>query len=161
MKDIKYLWIDTLCINQFDKKEKKNFINNIGYIYYNSKITFAFLENFKLNDNLKNSEEYINSFCSDKQWNSIWTLKECIISNEIVFIDLFKKKPFTFDNIMKESLKFKNNKKIKLINETWNLRKYRNKNDKLSLTYIIYIASNRIVHDDQDKVYAINGIMRF
>ncbi|KAI9258803.1 hypothetical protein BDA99DRAFT_102132 [Phascolomyces articulosus] len=73
--NIKYIWLDQMCINQDDKEEKKREIRNMHHIYSHAYATVALVPEFT--EYLSESEEY---------FKRLWTLEEAIKSKRLLFV---------------------------------------------------------------------------
>ncbi|KAF9456250.1 heterokaryon incompatibility protein-domain-containing protein [Collybia nuda] len=79
---LKYIWIDTCCINKDSSAEVSEAINSMYMWYKNSRVCYAYLSDVSKEDDHENS----CSFFATSLWFSRgWTLQELIAPRRVVF----------------------------------------------------------------------------
>lgn len=91
--NISYLWMDQLCINQKDKKDKKKEIKNMHKIYFKARYTIVLIPELVDNRsfwkkilNAQNIESKLSIIKNSIWYTRIWTLEETFLSKTLIFI---------------------------------------------------------------------------
>lgn len=81
---LRYVWIDSCCIDQSSNSELSEAINSMFQWYRNAEICFAHLEDVECPISGKPDQDAI----SKSRWFTRgWTLQELIAPNEVIFVD--------------------------------------------------------------------------
>ena len=82
---LKYVWIDTCCIDKSSSAELSEAINSMFDWYKNSKICYAYLSDVSSKDNDRDAVK--RAFAASKWFTRGWTLQELLAPTEVVFFD--------------------------------------------------------------------------
>ncbi|KAL8724355.1 MAG: hypothetical protein Q9181_006860 [Wetmoreana brouardii] len=77
--DIKYLWLDTVCIDKKNLTELSMSINSMYKWYRQAKVCFVYLQDFPGKD--------IDVFTKSRWFTRGWTLQELIAPERVIFFD--------------------------------------------------------------------------
>lgn len=83
--DIKYLWMDQLCIDQDNNEEKAQEVKKMGQYYENSHVTLVSI-NTKIGEEVYNLPEVLKKIVRSKWFTRSWTFQEAWLSRWIVFM---------------------------------------------------------------------------
>jgi len=78
-RGLDYLWVDTCCINQRDKRDVHRNVKSMYAYYQNSSICFAYLSDIRA----------CGSITRSRWFSRGWTLQELLAPPEVVFFDRF------------------------------------------------------------------------
>ncbi|KAF4333637.1 ankyrin repeat-containing protein, partial [Fusarium beomiforme] len=82
LANIKYLWIDTCCIDKANNVELTRAINTMYYWYRGAHVCFAYLVDVPSNDDPYAPESY---FSKSRWFTRGWTLQELIAPSDVIF----------------------------------------------------------------------------
>jgi hypothetical protein len=84
--DYGYLWIDALCINQDDKREKNHQVHLMSWIYYQAQKVVVWLGNGELNPESPDRWSYDDwlQLCQNEYWSRVWIVQEIMFAHDIV-----------------------------------------------------------------------------
>ncbi|THV01252.1 HET-domain-containing protein [Dendrothele bispora CBS 962.96] len=78
---LRYLWIDTCCINQEDQTDVHRNVKNMYSYYRNSRICYAYLVDTDMQDVVE------SGFGQSRWFTRGWTLQELLAPPEVIFFD--------------------------------------------------------------------------
>ncbi|KAN0108803.1 Heterokaryon incompatibility protein (HET) domain containing protein [Hyaloscypha variabilis] len=81
---LKYIWIDTCCIDKSSSAELSEAINSMFEWYSKSTVCYAYLDDVTLETGV---EDESSSFRSSKWWTRGWTLQELLAPSSVKFYD--------------------------------------------------------------------------
>lgn len=88
---LKYVWVDTCCINKMDSSELSESINSMYQWYRDATVCIAFLSDVdsvpKNTDSKIKMTTYIDSMEKSKWFERGWTLQELVAPRKLVFYD--------------------------------------------------------------------------
>lgn len=150
-EQLKYLWIDYLCINQENDDDKKENIKIMNIIYEKSKMVIAFPE-YGINGTLISKDGKICNWLK-----RVWTIQECILNNNLLLYDsifgLLNKSDVYW--ILTVGSPWLINIDEWNINHALNMFAY---GVKIGLASAIRLASVRESKNYEDKIYGILGL---
>ena len=82
---LKYVWIDTCCIDKSSSAELSEAINSMFGWYKKSEICYAYLSDVSSKDNDRDAVK--KAFAASKWFTRGWTLQELLAPSEVVFFD--------------------------------------------------------------------------
>jgi hypothetical protein len=82
---LRYIWIDTCCIDKSSSAELSEAINSMFRWYERSKVCYAYLSDVFVKD--KESDTVKQAFLASKWFTRGWTLQELLAPDEVVFFD--------------------------------------------------------------------------
>ncbi|KPI44746.1 Vegetative incompatibility protein HET-E-1 [Cyphellophora attinorum] len=80
---VKYIWIDTCCIDKSSSAELSEAINSMFRWYKDASVCFAFLSDLKIAEQGKD----LAGFRDCRWWTRGWTLQELLAPAEVLFLD--------------------------------------------------------------------------
>ena len=81
--DVKYVWVDTCCIDKTSSAELTEAINSMFQWYRNAESCFAYLEDVERNSDKETGEDFETS----KWFTRGWTLQELLAPRDVEFFD--------------------------------------------------------------------------
>jgi hypothetical protein len=82
---LKYVWINTCCIDKSSSAELSEAINSMFRWYEGSNICYAYLSD--VSKNKKDKDAMKQAFAASKWFTRGWTLQELLAPNEVLFFD--------------------------------------------------------------------------
>lgn len=86
-KSLKYIWIDSICIEKSDSAETSSAINSMFCWYQNAKVCFVYLYDVVSKTTTGDSPTVQEQFISSEWWKRGWTLQELLASEDVRFFD--------------------------------------------------------------------------
>jgi hypothetical protein len=178
--DIRYLWMDSVCVDQSDQDEMIQEIKKYRSIYLNATCTIAYLDEIRedleqmimeLIDRINNRRKHYNKiedgkncfeeFIRNEWFKRVWTLQEMLISPNLVFVNLRNGKPIcTIEDCHKlyriYVREFDQELKSHSIREVYN---YKNTRMMPSLSRVLTMCRDRISTIPEDQAYGISALL--
>ncbi|KAK0670328.1 heterokaryon incompatibility protein-domain-containing protein [Cercophora samala] len=81
---LRYLWIDTVCIDKSSSAELSEAINSMFAWYENAKVCYVYLSDVRIPSNDSNVD-VLSLFRRSRWWSRGWTLQELLAPTNIIF----------------------------------------------------------------------------
>jgi hypothetical protein len=167
--DLRYFWLDTICINQKDIKEKEREIPNMKNYYKNSLMTIILsdiciqeqkLKIFPIDrlDDFELIHDLIDSIKFQCDWyNRCWTLQEIFLNKNIYIYIRYDSSLLSLNYLSRICRQTQLYEKNSLYSICLDIKYY--KNNKYDINNILELSKNRKCKLSQDKVYSILGLI--
>lgn len=154
---IKYIWLDTICIDKSSSSEMNENIVSMYNIYKYAKYVHVYLnDDYIKNDNYENN--IIEEVLKDEWWTRGWTLQEYLANENVKFHD--KNNNYICDkyDIWEYSKILYNNEIINI--KSYLFEDYEKMINKCKIIGTVFCwMDDRVSKLDEDKIYSLMGIL--